>query len=331
MTDFIVQPEDVIHVLRRFKNAILEGVPGTGKTFAIWHMASAWTSTTGRPLIGDGQGSYAITMHPSTAYEDFVEGLRYDDSARAFVRRDGFIVRVVKEALGRPDADFLVLLDEINRANVPKVLGDLLVTLEKTKRANYRPSRGWIGGMQVTLPYSGRIFEMPENLYIVGTMNTTDQSIAPLDSALRRRFAFVRLEPLGKADLLKLVASHTPLMRESVRQLTLLNEAVLKPLLGPDAMLGHSYLIGIENDGELRRSWRLGVVPQLVDVAHAYGGEQLLDPRTRAEWLAAHGTAESPELAAFDDFLASIGIGLVVEGTAASTALRVVGVKPALP
>lgn len=324
MTDRAIQPEEMIDVLLRFKNAILEGVPGTGKTFAVSQIADLWTASTRRPLLGTGTGQYAITMHPSTAYEDFVEGLRYDERAGTFVRRDGFIVRVVGEALRKPNSDFLVLLDEINRANVPKILGDLLVTLERTKRARYESSRGWVGGMRVTLPYSGRMFEMPENVYVVGTMNTTDQSIAPLDSALRRRFAFVRIEPLGEEELRDLVVAPTALMAESIKCLTLLNEAVLKPLLGPDAMLGHSYLIGIEDDDALRRAWRLGLVPQLVEMAHSYGGEHLLDPRTRAEWLAAHGTGPPAELARFDDFLASLGLALVVEGTGAATAVRTV-------
>lgn len=327
MSELHVTSSDIIRVLQRFKNAILEGVPGTGKTFSVSAVADGWRAVTGRPLIGDGKGKYAITMHPSTAYEDFVEGLRYDDTTATFVRRDGFILRIVEEALAKPDSDFLVLLDEINRANVPKVLGDLLVTLEGTKRSRF-DGTSWGGGMAVTLPYSGRTFEMPDNVFVLGTMNTTDQSIAPLDSALRRRFAFVRLEPLDEPELSSLVSGGVSFMAESVQQLTQLNGHVLKELLGPDAMLGHSYLIGIDKADELKRAWRFAIVPQLVDVAHAYGGEQLLDPRTRDEWLGGHGIAPPPELAHFDSFLSSIGMQLHVEGAGASRAVRIVDITP---
>src|SRR5207247_595935 len=98
--------------------------------------------------------------------------------------------------------DFLVLLDEINRCNVPKVLGDLLMALEVTKRARWNTvTEQWEDGAVVTLPYSSSLLFVPDNLYIVGTMNTSDRSVAPLDAALRRRFAFVRMEPIANDDL----------------------------------------------------------------------------------------------------------------------------------
>jgi AAA domain (dynein-related subfamily) len=328
MTDLIVRPDEIVRVLLRFKNAILEGVPGTGKTYSLSQIASTWTDVTGRELGGDGQGAYAITMHPSTSYEDFVEGLRYDEALGRFDQRDGFILRIVEQAQTNPELDFLVLLDEINRANVPKVLGDLLMTLERTKRAHHDATKGWIDGMGVTLPYSGDAFEMPDNIYVVGTMNTTDQSIAPLDSALRRRFAFIRLEPLGGDRLLELTGHGSALTVDSVAQLTALNERVLRPLLGSDAMMGHSYLIGAEDDEPLKRVWRFGILPQLTEVAHAYGGEDLLDPSTRGEWLAARDEAAPQELGEFDTFLKSLGLSLRIEGTGASRSVLVLDVEP---
>lgn len=238
---------ETIRVLRRFKNAVLEGPPGTGKSHVVTEVSEAWEDETGRPLAGDGRGRYAITLHPNTTYEEFVEGLRYDDTKSAFVRKNGFLREVIRAAVSDPDSDYLILVDELNRANVPKVFGDLLLTMEASKRGTPDGTKV-IGGMQVTLPYSGQLFSMPSNLYLLGTMNTSDRSIAPLDSALRRRFGFIHVEPLaGDALRAQIVdtdgqeAAHR--VERSIDQLTNLNEA-LRRCLGPNAMLGHSYLFG---------------------------------------------------------------------------------------
>ncbi|WP_341258416.1 McrB family protein [Gordonia malaquae] len=239
---------ETVRVLRRFRNAVLEGPPGTGKSHVVAAVVGAWEKETGRRLIGDGRGRYAITLHPNTTYEEFVEGLRYDDTTASFVRKDGFLREIIKDALGDPGSDYLVLIDELNRANVPKVFGDLLLTMESSKRATWNGT-GWSGGMVVTLPYSGVLFSVPSNVYLLGTMNTSDRSIAPLDSALRRRFGFVRVEPLiGDALRQRIVASDgeeaAERVERSIDQLTNLNEA-LRRCLGPNAMLGHSYLFGV--------------------------------------------------------------------------------------
>jgi MoxR-like ATPase len=240
---------EAIRVLRRFKNAIIEGPPGTGKTFAVEQIAARWQPQTGRVLGGDGWGRYAIVLHPSTTYEEFVEGLRYDEDKEGFVRRDGFLREAIHDAIDHPEKDYLVLIDEINRANIPKVLGDVLLCMETTKRSRYNGTE-WAGGMEVTLPYSGKLFSIPDNIYLLGTMNSSDRSIAPLDSALRRRFGFVRAEPIMGAELRDAIAAAdgadaAERLARSVDELTNLNE-VLRQCLGPDAMLGHSYLFGAE-------------------------------------------------------------------------------------
>ena len=250
---------EVIQALRRFRNVIVEGPPGTGKTFVAQEIGAQWGSATGRPVGGDAQGAWAIAFHPSTSYEDFVEGLRYEPAISGFDRKDGFITRVVEEAKKKPEADFLVLLDELNRANVPKVLGDLLLTLEASKRQHWNGT-DWTGGVTVTLPYSGRVFGVPDNIYVLGTMNTSDRSIAPLDAALRRRFAFVRVTPLrgdGFRAALRSARGDAvlALAEESIDVLDRLNDEVLRPVLGPDGELGHSYLFDLwetELDSELR-------------------------------------------------------------------------------
>lgn len=243
---------ETIRVLRRFKNAVIEGPPGTGKSHVVDAVAQAWEAETGRPLGGNGRGRYAITLHPNTTYEEFVEGLRYDDEKDdgkgGFVRRDGFLREVISDAVANPGEDFLVLIDELNRANVPKVFGDLLLTMESSKRSTWDGS-AWAGGMEVTLPYSGSLFSVPGNVYLLGTMNTSDRSIAPLDSALRRRFGFIRVEPLVGDSLREMIVNSdgqeaADRVDRSIDELTNLNEA-LRRCLGPNAMLGHSYLFGV--------------------------------------------------------------------------------------
>jgi hypothetical protein len=239
---------ETVRVLRRFKNAVLEGPPGTGKSHVVSDVVEAWEAETGRTLAGDGRGRYAITLHPNTTYEEFVEGLRYNDDKESFERMEGFLREVINDALDDPGSDFLVLIDELNRANVPKVFGDLLLTMESSKRTSWNGTE-WSGGMEVTLPYSGTLFSVPSNVYLLGTMNTSDRSIAPLDSALRRRFGFIRVEPLvGGALRQRIVATDgedaAGRVERSIDQLTNLNEA-LRRCLGPNAMLGHSYLFGV--------------------------------------------------------------------------------------
>lgn len=239
---------ETIRVLRRFKNAVLEGPPGTGKSHVVGSVAAEWENQTGRPLAGNAKGTYAITLHPNTTYQEFVEGLSYDDSQGSFVRKDGFLLRIIDQAVKNPEFDFLVLIDELNRANVPKVFGDLLLTMESSKRSQW-DGTGWGGGMEVTLPYSRNLFSVPSNVYLLGTMNTSDRSIAPLDSALRRRFSFIRVQPLAGETLRQRIheidgSEAAYRMSRSVDQLTNLNEA-LRQCLGPDAMLGHSYLFGV--------------------------------------------------------------------------------------
>lgn len=240
---------ETITVLQRFKNAILQGPPGTGKSFVIGEIAERWEELTGRPLEGRGNGKYAITLHPNSTYEDFVEGLVYSDEKGHFVRRDGFFKRITQAALEAPNQDFLVLIDEINRANIPKVLGDLLLPIEGSKRSRWTGTH-WEAPVCVTLPYSAESFSIPENVYIVGTMNSTDRSIAPIDSALRRRFGFVQVDPLPAKEIVRRVAVHegdhaAELIKRSADHLGLLN-SVLRKCVGPESMIGHSYLFGVK-------------------------------------------------------------------------------------
>lgn len=262
--------DEAVAALQVFKNVILEGPPGTGKSYSIGSIAEAWPRLIGANDAGEpakGNGSWAVTFHPSTSYEEFVEGIRYnpdpsdptdpDSTARGFELRPGIFRSWIKAARAEPNRDFLVLIDEVNRANVSKVLGDLLLGLEASKRLRHDPTctrtdkvheTCWSDGVTTQLPYSNELLGVPSNLYVLGTMNTSDRSIAPLDAALRRRFAFVRVEPLSGTDLTHALTTALPgagpVVERSVTALDSLNDA-LRHALGPDTMLGHSYLFDI--------------------------------------------------------------------------------------
>ena len=128
-----------------------------------------------------------ITFHPSYTYEDFIEGFRpqpTENGELQLVLTDGVFKDICTAAAASPDERFVVLIDEINRGNIPKVFGELITLIERDKR-----------GLSVRLPQSGDAFSVPPNVVIIGTMNTADRSIHLLDAALRRRFAFVELLP----------------------------------------------------------------------------------------------------------------------------------------
>lgn len=199
---------------------------------------------------------------------------------------DGFFKKIVDEAKADHTVDHIVLLDEFNRANIPKVMGDLLTLLEPSKRARYE--QGNWRGFEVTLPYqrSGATeenkFLVPENIYIVATLNTTDRSVAPMDSALRRRFVFSRIEPMTASALTSSLqqqrseSTETTLpevLTQSIQLWSNLNEW-FQENIGPDGMLGHSYLFELskicstpqENIGVIIECWNALILPQINDI-----------------------------------------------------------------
>jgi len=171
--DFFV---DVVELLDDRPQTIFYGPPGTGKTYAALKLATL--------LAGDNSRTALIQFHPSYAYEDFIEGWRPTEND-GFKIQDGPLKRMAAEATKNPDEKFVLVIDEINRANLSKVLGELFFLLEYRDRA-------------ITLQYSEEEFKLPENLLIIGTMNTADRSIALVDAALRRRFHFHGFFPGGE-------------------------------------------------------------------------------------------------------------------------------------
>ena len=168
---------DVERLLDDKGQVIFQGPPGTGKTYVARKLAAC--------LAGSRSRVRLVQFHPSYAYEDFVQGYRPDLDAEGrarFSRQNGPLVQMAKQAEGEPDAKHFLVIDEINRGNLAKVFGELYFLLE------YRDE-------VMRLQYSDEPFKLPRNLYIIGTMNTADRSIALVDLALRRRFHFAEFRP----------------------------------------------------------------------------------------------------------------------------------------
>jgi 5-methylcytosine-specific restriction protein B len=230
--------------------------------------------------VAGGMGPLTIlTFHPSYSYEDFVEGFRPTDAgggSLAVRLEDGVFKRICRTALANPDRPYLVLIDEINRANLAKVFGELITLLEKDKR-----------GLPVTLPQSKESFVIPDNVYLLGTMNTADRSIKLLDAALRRRFAFLELMPRiellegGKVEDLAL----DDFLRELNRRIAARE--------GREKQIGHSFLLGSDGEPvaepeEFARRFRQEILPLLQEYCYddygalaEYLGEELVDREGR--------------------------------------------------
>lgn len=254
-------------------NTILYGPPGTGKTYATANycveicdekVPESEDEVGDRydELVKEGRVDF-ITFHQSYGYEEFVEGLRpeagqaeSDESVSPgfrLVAKDGVLKRIADRARQSDDPHVLII-DEINRANVSKVLGELVTLLEEDKR------QGAQNEISVVLPHSGDRFTLPSNLYILGTMNTADRSIALLDTALRRRFDFEELPP--DPGLLRGAADVTGIDLPAV--LRAINER-LEWLVDRDHLIGHAWLMGAETRENVDRIMRNKIIPLIAE------------------------------------------------------------------
>jgi 5-methylcytosine-specific restriction protein B len=186
-------------ILRRKGQAVLYGPPGTGKTYRALAVANELaarhtfrksfadlTSSESSALV-DGDSLVRIcTFHPGWGYEDFIEGLRPAtiNGQMVFEPRDGIFKRLCVDAAKQPNRHFFLVVDEINRGDLPRIFGELITAIEYDKRDR-----------QIKLPVTGSSFAVPRNVFLIGTMNTADRSISLIDTALRRRFGFVELMP----------------------------------------------------------------------------------------------------------------------------------------
>jgi 5-methylcytosine-specific restriction protein B len=241
-----IQLDAALAALHRRRNLILQGPPGTGKTFLARRLAWLELGAT------DAARVELVQFHPSYSYEDFVQGFR-PDTQGAFRLQDGVLLAFCQRAAQDPERPHFLLIDELNRGNLSRIFGELLLLLEADKRG---PTHA------VRLPYApadAPRFFVPANVFVVGTMNLADRSLAPLDYALRRRFAFVELAPEFGAplqDFLQAQGVPAPVVEHLVARLTELNQAIADdPELGPDYRIGHSYFCQPPTDTSTADTW----------------------------------------------------------------------------
>lgn len=269
-------------------NIIYYGVPGTGKTYyslmtALWiiegnseidlklslkNQVKEWWSKETKKISkidiekkiddikkNNKEQLKIITFHQNYGYEDFIETIRpaqnLDDDKKEYFKfecRDGVLKEMVKSAKNNPDKKYVLIIDEINRGNISKIFGECFTLIETSKRLSYLEGE-WKGAWKVVLPISRDDFGIPNNLYIIGTMNDSDYSITHFDSALRRRFIFEEIKP----DEMQI---ENPNAKNFFNDL---NKKIKK--LGKQ--IGHSYFMDIENDSGLCAVWNSQIKPLL--------------------------------------------------------------------
>ena len=223
------------------KNIILQGAPGVGKTFAAKRLAYSIMG------VKDESRVEFIQFHQSYSYEDFIMG--YKPSGEGFELQNGIFYKFCQKASNNQEVPYFFIIDEINRGNMSKIFGELLMLIEK----DYR-------GKKLTLAYNGLPFSVPKNVYIIGMMNTADRSLALIDYALRRRFSFFAMEPGFSSDGFRqyLDSFNDDTFYALIEKIKDLNFEIAKdPSLGSGFCIGHSYFCGQD---ECTDEWMQSVV-----------------------------------------------------------------------
>ena len=229
-------------LLKNKKNIILQGAPGVGKTFTAERLAYTLMG------VKDKQRIELIQFHQNYSYEDFILGYK-PNADGGFELKYGIFYRFCKKAQNTPDKDFFFIIDEINRGNLSKIFGELLMLIENSYR-----------GKEIRLAYTDEPFSVPENLYIIGMMNTADRSLAMIDYALRRRFSFFEMKPGFKTEGFKsyIASLSNKKLDNIIDGIQVLNESISNDdSLGSGFCIGHSYFC---NQSAFSMEWLENVI-----------------------------------------------------------------------
>lgn len=244
--------DDLAGMLLHKKNIILQGAPGVGKTYAAKRLAYA--------IMGEVDDSRVgfIQFHQNYAYEDFVMGYKPTEFG-GFKLQNGIFYKFCIEAANNPEQKYFFIIDEINRGNLSKIFGELLMAIENECR-----------GSKITLAYSNKLFSVPENIYIIGMMNTADRSLALMDYALRRRFSFKELKPAFMSNNFKRYQESlgSDLLDRLIQQIIELNNEIIDDdSLGSGFCIGHSYFCNLKDatEDQLKMIVEHDILPTLAE------------------------------------------------------------------
>ena len=261
---------ELIKIVTTKKNIILQGAPGTGKTYSTVALALSiigenddFESMMSKyTLLRDSGQIEFVTFHQSMDYEDFIEGLKpsIEGGNITYKVEDGVFKNICRKAKDNPDKNYVLIIDEINRGNVSKIFGELISLIEADKRIGSKEGHP----LTARLPYSkGEPFGVPFNLYIIGTMNTTDRSVGCVDYAIRRRFAFYTL----KSDISIVENSYCEeeKKQEAIELFKSVKNYIQKTKTDMDVddlMVGHSYFMYREGE-DIQQKWEFSILPLL--------------------------------------------------------------------
>lgn len=275
---FIDEPAEydkLYNLLKRKKNIILKGSPGVGKTFMAKRLAYSIIGKKAKDQI------LSVQFHQSFSYEDFIEGIRpkKDDEGK-FVVTPGMFYEFVETALKNPKKDYYVIIDEINRGNLSKIFGELMKLIEADKRYDFISN----SYEYVILPYSRKEFKIPKNIYIIGTMNTADRSLAMVDYALRRRFAFYHVSPkFNTKSFINWLKNKNGLrevdINEIITRMNNVNNSIDDDL-NDGFEIGHSYFVDTIDKDNFKKSYDEIIEYEIKPLIEEY----FIDEETKIEY-----------------------------------------------